>query len=440
MSTIHAVSTYQFVESVIPYPADNKDIKEFGRLDEDLLIIQEWTDELEKGELQASSSGRLGVLKKVLVSFGAIIQRAQGEEECHALHALRDSWLDLLAIEEVLSHFFEVAKEGIEAYNWSGLAEAIQAVLKGTQIPQPVIEKEEGMSFSYLASRLFLPPLLLLDGYRSMRDSFSLQGQADAFKRKLRSKAAHVISLLEKFHPIPSENREKQEIFLKKAEQEEVEWSPANKKLTFLAFALLQLSSHAMAVSQRESLSTLIEREVRQHRPFREIQHTNENGTLRFIYSKRGKEMRDLITRQDNLCDSEIPEIQCVNHAQLLSRGCFGYALTKILPGYQVAEFHNEDLLGHSGKSMLLDEYFTPVADPQPEDLVVYSLQRLEGYEHDFGRRHFGIYLGSNFVESKWGRGGGVFRHPLFYLPPVWADTATFYRLKPGAQFKPLTK
>jgi len=102
---------------------------------------------------------------------------------------------------------------------------------------------------------------------------------------------------------------------------------------------------------------------------------------------------------------------------------CSMYALFEILPGYQANDAEGIDLYNNS---KLLNQYFSPTRDPQPGDLAVYLKDRT--------RKHFGIYMAPDLIESKWGK-GGVYRHPPFYVESSYGDTITFYRLKPGATF-----
>ncbi|MCX5711118.1 MAG: glycogen debranching enzyme N-terminal domain-containing protein, partial [Candidatus Omnitrophica bacterium] len=57
-------------------------------------------------------------------------------------------------------------------------------------------------------------------------------------------------------------------------------------------------------------------------------------------------------------------------------------------------------------------------------DLIVYY--------SDGKRRHYGIYLGGRKVESKFGAGGDVFRHPVYGVYFCYGDEARFFRLRPS--------
>ena len=119
----------------------------------------------------------------------------------------------------------------------------------------------------------------------------------------------------------------------------------------------------------------------------------------------------------------------CSSHSGYSFIGqCTAYALFKILPGYKKSGAHEFDLLG-SRPSQIINQYFIQTRDPQPGDLAVYSNSQGE-------RKHMGIYIALELIESKWGN-GPVFRHPPFYVDPSYGNTITFYRLVPDAQFIP---
>jgi len=158
--------------------------------------------------------------------------------------------------------------------------------------------------------------------------------------------------------------------------------------------------------------------------------HTQNQGKFQFIPTDANKTLREFIDRtQDPLAlTKKLPEVQ-ITDIWFVGR-CHKYALTELLPGYIYQKEYDKDLFG-TKNSVILDTYFTRISDPKPGDLTVYSDQNY--------RKHFGVYIAPDLVESKWGP-GSVYRHPPFFVDSEYGNTITFYRLKPGAIFKPEPK
>lgn len=152
-----------------------------------------------------------------------------------------------------------------------------------------------------------------------------------------------------------------------------------------------------------------------------------KKGQFHFDPSEANKGIRKKI---DQMRDPKkllelVPEIQ---RTDIIFLGrCHKYALTQILPQYEYKDMHQKDLFG-TGNSKILSKYFTPTADPKTGDLAVYS-------DGDY-RKHFGIYIAPDLIESKWGP-GGVYRHPPFCVESSYGDIITYYRLNDDAQYNP---
>lgn len=98
---------------------------------------------------------------------------------------------------------------------------------------------------------------------------------------------------------------------------------------------------------------------------------------------------------------------------------CFTYALYRLLKEYKMELWHEFDLISSKG-SYFLETYFQKTETPNPQDLIVY-------YDNQGCRKHFGIYIEEDLVESKWGC-GAVYRHPIFYVNRNYGDRVEFYR------------
>jgi len=153
-----------------------------------------------------------------------------------------------------------------------------------------------------------------------------------------------------------------------------------------------------------------------------------EDGSFAFIPTEANKKVRETIEKTKSYRLPEIyPQIEHVSDINFFGV-CFMYAMDKIFKSNYDAvksEVREGDLCG-GGTSEFLEKYFVPVSTPQEGDLAVYSSSW--GYRH-----HFGVYIGEDRIESKWGC-LDVYRHPPFYVDPCDGDRLTYYRLKEQSQ------
>lgn len=94
----------------------------------------------------------------------------------------------------------------------------------------------------------------------------------------------------------------------------------------------------------------------------------------------------------------------------------------------------NEDCERFAINSITLDEHasfrhindFSNVHDPKEGDLVIYMDNRSPLYK----AKHVGIYQKDGSVISKWGWGGPVLKHPIFFVPTSYGNSIIFSRFK----------
>ncbi|MCH9626205.1 MAG: hypothetical protein S4CHLAM123_13980 [Chlamydiales bacterium] len=115
----------------------------------------------------------------------------------------------------------------------------------------------------------------------------------------------------------------------------------------------------------------------------------------------------------------EVSGIQYLPHIGFTGR-CHGYAFSRILSTFKTpTKIPTPEIFGEE----ILAKYFTVTTAPQKGDLVVYYAHR--------SIKHWGVYLGSGRVESKWGA-GSVYRHDFFDTPTEYGAVIKCYRLKDG--------
>ncbi len=152
----------------------------------------------------------------------------------------------------------------------------------------------------------------------------------------------------------------------------------------------------------------------------------HEDGTFWFVEAPANRKIRLTIDQNPhsewNLLVTTLPQIECLADVPFFG-ACYGYALAKIFKsGTKSIPSREEELIGTSAKSELIETYFTITSDPEPGDLAVYS-------DRDGRRQHFGVYIAEDLIESKWGA-GKVYRHPPFYVCSDYGNQITYYRLK----------
>ncbi|MBY0529543.1 MAG: hypothetical protein K2P51_05060 [Rhabdochlamydiaceae bacterium] len=157
------------------------------------------------------------------------------------------------------------------------------------------------------------------------------------------------------------------------------------------------------------------------------IYNVEEDGSLTFNRTKMNVERRKIIDEYTGIIlNRKLPEIKHLSYIKFFGV-CHQYAFGRALSTYPICPDMPEHKI-YGGE--ILKKYFTVTTSPQKGDLVVY-------YD-SISIKHWGIYLGDDRVESKWGL-GSVYRHHLIDAPSEYSDTIRCFRLKDGLTVKSLT-
>lgn len=153
---------------------------------------------------------------------------------------------------------------------------------------------------------------------------------------------------------------------------------------------------------------------------FNTTYNVQDDGSLIFNRTKGNIERRKIVDEYSgNILNNKLPEIQHLSYIKFFGV-CHHYAFGRILSTYGMCnDMPTPEIHGKK----ILKTYFTVTTSPQKGDLVVY-------YDSN-SIKHWGIYLGSDMVESKWGM-GSVYRHLLFDAPSEYGETIKCFRLKDG--------
>lgn len=147
--------------------------------------------------------------------------------------------------------------------------------------------------------------------------------------------------------------------------------------------------------------------------------YTVDDGIYHFNGTEENKALREKIkSLNGESLIKEFPEIMSLSHIKMHGV-CSDYALKNVLKSFTPSL----PFVGTGELPELLNKYFTPQKEPDIGDLVVYYWG--EGIEPT----HYGIYFSDEIVESKWGK-NFVYRHPIFYVDPVYGDTVKFFKVK----------
>lgn len=163
-------------------------------------------------------------------------------------------------------------------------------------------------------------------------------------------------------------------------------------------------------------------------RPLRPIEITEElqpDGSFKAINDREIRQIINSYCGKD--LEQKVPQIRYLHDISFFGV-CFHYALGKVLKTYSMPNIegtHEWDLLTIN-EPKFLKAYFLKTSSPKPGDLAVYS--------KDDKRTHYGVYIGDNLIESKWGL-DGVYQHPPFFVDTSTGDTLTYYRMK--SEFTP---
>ncbi len=97
---------------------------------------------------------------------------------------------------------------------------------------------------------------------------------------------------------------------------------------------------------------------------------------------------------------------------------CSDYAFGKIAGTYSTPAKVDSDnhgcMLEH-----IVKPHFSITTSPTKGDLVAY-------FTYAESPVHWGVYMGSNYVESKWGK-DYVYQHPIFYVDDGSGNYVRFY-------------
>ncbi|MBA2727726.1 MAG: hypothetical protein H0U49_06095 [Parachlamydiaceae bacterium] len=148
--------------------------------------------------------------------------------------------------------------------------------------------------------------------------------------------------------------------------------------------------------------------------------NVQDDGSLILNTTKKNIERRKIVDEYSgNILNSKLPEIKHLSYIKFFGV-CHHYAFGRILSTYGMCkDMPSPEIYGKK----ILKKYFTVTTSPQKGDLVVYY--------YSSSITHWGIYLGSDMVESKWGS-GSVYRHAIFDAPSEYGVTARCFRLKDG--------
>jgi hypothetical protein len=240
----------------------------------DLLSkIEAARERLEKGDFSVLEPKPLkGIrknLNKALTSLESLSSKVRNPDV--PLKVLQSYWFDLQAIEQTLLSFLETMQEVEEAYGLNRCS-SIRQIFQSIEIEPAQNEtslwQKTSSSFTYLATRLVFPPLLVYDGVQTTKKALSNEGQKEALQRHFTNKYSHLLKELKSFNPISASNPAKQKAFEKKASQLEkeessIDLSPTRKRLVHSFLTLMQLSSHYIDSFKRESLPSLIQKEAK---------------------------------------------------------------------------------------------------------------------------------------------------------------------------------
>lgn len=143
-----------------------------------------------------------------------------------------------------------------------------------------------------------------------------------------------------------------------------------------------------------------------------------DDGSLIFNRTKGNIERRKIVDEYSgNALNSKLPEIKYLSYIKFFGV-CHHYAFGRILSTYGMCtDMPSPEIYGEK----ILKKYFIITTSPQKGDLVVY-------YDSS-SIKHWGIYLGGDMVESKWGS-GSVYRHLLFDAPNEYGETIRCFQLK----------
>lgn len=107
-----------------------------------------------------------------------------------------------------------------------------------------------------------------------------------------------------------------------------------------------------------------------------------------------------------------------------LDQICHNYALTKILGSDPLSNESGDPI--SKQMTTTLDHLFTPIANPQNGDLVVYYCHKLANPI----LTHSGIVRDHDLVESKWGDIPAIFIHPTFFTYYLYGEEVRYFTPK----------
>lgn len=144
--------------------------------------------------------------------------------------------------------------------------------------------------------------------------------------------------------------------------------------------------------------------------------------TLPHYYGVHMKRKQNIDVYEGKDLEQKISSIKYLTHLRTFGV-CYHHAMC-LLCNISLLPMYLEDR--PYSTPVFLDRFTNVVRIPQRGDLVTYFSPQRQDY-----LLHYGIYVGNGIVESKWGA-GGVYQHPIFFVPHIYGDGVQFRRLKNG--------
>lgn len=156
-----------------------------------------------------------------------------------------------------------------------------------------------------------------------------------------------------------------------------------------------------------------------------------EDGIFVFERTEGNAGIREFVTSAKmSEIEQKYPRLFKVRSSIKFFGVCYGYAIGKVFGTYQEPSVVPYFECNPVETQTFFDKYFEVTAEPQKGDFVIYYQEDpVKSPYSQYSWKHFGVYMGKNLVDSKWGA-GPVAYHPVFFADNLDGDYVKFLRMK----------